>query len=70
MTDLGIFSKKSVSEVFGRIKLHKNNLEIYYFLLRGQFFSTALVIDTFNVKYCSILSQYYKIYLNRDNFLK
>ena len=26
-----------------------------------QFSSTALVIDTFYVKYCSLLTQYYKI---------
>ena len=68
MIDLGLFSlEKSLSEVFGRIKLEKKRC-IYIFSfylrnlsrLRGQFCSTALVIDTY-VKYCSVLTQYYTI---------
>ena len=50
------------------MKLHKKNLEIYIFFclrklsrLRGQFCSTALVIDTFYVKLCSVLTQNYNI---------
>ena len=59
---------KSLSEVFGRVKLRKNgDLEMYFFYLRklsrlrGKFCSTALVKDIFYSKYCSVLTQYYKI---------
>ena len=61
------FFEISLSEVFGRIKLHKKSRNIIFFYLRklsrlrGQFCSTALVIDTLYVKYCSVLTQYYKI---------
>ena len=45
--------------------------------LRGQFCSTALVIDTFYFKYCSVLTLYYKIDLlieitflsNKNNYI-
>ena len=64
MIDLGLFFlEKSLSEVLGRIKFNKKDLEIYIFYLRklsqlgGQFCSTALVIDTFYVKYCSVLTR-------------
>ena len=62
MIDLGLISEKSLSQVVGRIRLHKKFMYIYlYFYLRklsrfrGQFCSTALVaIDTFYVKYCAL----------------
>ena len=56
----------SLSEVFGRTKLHKKDASNIFFIylrklsrLRGQFSSTELIIDS--VKYCSVLTQYYKI---------
>ena len=67
MIDLGLFSlEKSLSKVFGCIKLHKKGSWFFFYLkklfqLRDQFCSSALVIDTFYVKYCSILTHYYKI---------
>ena len=60
MIDLGLFFKKILYQLFGRIKLHKKgsrNIYIYLFYLRklsrlrGQFSSTALLIDTL----CQIL---------------
>ena len=59
----------SLSKDFDLKRLHKKKIiEIYFFYLRkflrfearfeGQFSSSALVIDTFNVKYCSVLTQY------------
>ena len=57
--------EKSLSKVFGRIKLHKRYVEIYFFLLLKKVsFNTALVIDTITNAVLQILS------LNRDNFLK
>ena len=52
-----------LSEVFVRTKLHKKGSRIYIYIfylrklscLRGQCCSIALVIDTFYVKYCSVL---------------
>ena len=68
MIDLGLFFEKSLSEVIGRTKLHTQiprNMFVFYLKnlcrLRGQFCSTELVIDTFYRKYCSALTQYYKI---------
>ena len=68
MIDLGILFEKSLSKVFGQIKLNKKgsrNICIYLLKklsrLRRKFYSTALVLDTFYVKYCSVLTQYYKI---------
>ena len=57
------FSKKSVSEV--RIKSHKKGSKNILFFLYlgklsrnwGKFSSSALVIDTFYVKYFSVLAQ-------------
>ena len=46
------FLEKSLSQVFGRIKLYKKgSRNIFFYLrklsrLRGKFFSTALVTDT------------------------
>ena len=55
------FLEKSISGVFGRINLHKKgSRNMFWFLLKkvkGQFVSTALEIDTFYVKYCSVLTQ-------------
>ena len=59
----------SLPQVFGHSKLHcmqciNNDLKIYLVLLKkviaiwGKFSSTALVIDTFNVNNCSVLTQY------------
>ena len=33
MIDLGLFFEKSLSQVFGRTKLQKKDLEIYFFVL-------------------------------------
>ena len=61
-----VFFRKIFFQVFGPIKLHKNRSKNFFLLkkvirLRGQFCSTELVIDTFYVKYYSVLTQYYKI---------
>ena len=65
MINLGSFFEKLLSEVSGRRKLHKKGIYkyIYFFYLRklsrlrGKLCSTALVIDNFYVKYCSVLVQ-------------
>ena len=71
----GVLKIHSLSQVvFGRINCIRKgfrNIYIYLFYLRklsrlrGQFCSTALVIDTFYIKYCSVLllTHYYKINL-------
>ena len=68
MINLGLFIEKSLSEVFGQIKLYKKrSRDIFFFKIRKlsrlkcKFYSTPLVTDTFNEKYCSVLTQYYKI---------
>ena len=59
---------KSLSEVFGRTKLHKKgSRNIYFFYLRnlsrlsGQIYSTGLVQSNFWHKKCLLLTQYYII---------
>ena len=54
--------EKCLSEVLDRTKLHKKGPRNIY--IWGKF--TALVIDTFYVKYCSVLLN---LSQNRDNFL-
>ena len=72
MVDLGpFFLEKSLLEVFGRMKYHKKKepRNVYIFLLkkvislRGQFCSTALVIDTFLCQILFCTNAYYKINL-------
>ena len=54
-----------LSPVFSRTKLHKKRIYKYIFSIYwrqlsrfwGKFSSTALVIDTFYVKHCSVLTQ-------------
>ena len=58
---LDMINIDSLSHVFGRIKFNKkgsgNTLKSYRDF-EVNFSSTALVIDTFYVKNCSILTQY------------
>jgi hypothetical protein len=61
------FSKKKVFHAFSvawnPIKI--NSTYLRNLVLRwGQFYSTAVVLDTFYVKYCSVLAQNYEIDLN------
>ena len=78
---LGIFFRKIL--ITRKKNFIKKDLEIYIYIffywrklsrLRGKFCSTALVIDTFYVKYCSVLMQYDKFdllieitFLNKKN---
>ena len=54
----------------------KGSRNIYQFYLRklsrlrGQFNSTALVIDTFYFKYCSVLTQYQITFLSKKKYLQ
>ena len=44
-------------------------MKIKLLLVLTIFFTDKLIIDTFDVKYCSVLTQYYKIYLKIVTFL-
>ena len=60
--DLGLLKKKILSDVFSCLTLHEK-ICLFLFLRKLQrnlskCSSTALVIDTFYVKYCLLLAQY------------